>query len=77
MKNFEARNGNVETSAVVKNPRGQNSVDKEVLEIVGNGKLTGSVWKETVAVSPTRNEYAWRNDTIESISEFFHAAEWE
>ena len=30
--------------------RGQNSVNKEVLEIVGNGNLTGSVLKETLAV---------------------------
>ena len=33
--------------------RGQNSVDKEFLEIVGNGKPTGSVPKETIAVSVT------------------------
>ena len=33
--------------------REQNSVDKEFLEMVGNGKPTGSVWKETVAVSST------------------------
>ena len=33
--------------------RRQNSVDKEFLEIVGNGKPTGSVWKETIAVSAT------------------------
>ena len=33
--------------------RGQNSVNKEVWEIVGNGKLTGSVQKETIAVSDT------------------------
>ena len=33
--------------------RGQNSVNKEVLEIVGNGKLTGSVRKERIAVSDT------------------------
>ena len=33
--------------------RGQNSVDKEFLEIVGNGKPTGSVPKETIAVSAT------------------------
>ena len=32
---------------------GQNSVDKELSEIVGNGKLAGSVLKETVAVSFT------------------------
>ena len=31
----------------------QNSVYKEFLEIVGNGKPTGSVWKETIAVSAT------------------------
>ena len=52
MKNFGPRNGNFETSAVVKN-QGQNSVDKEFLEIVGNGKPTGSVQKETAAVSVT------------------------
>ena len=33
--------------------RRQNSVDKEFLEIVGKRKLTGSVWKETIAVSVT------------------------
>ena len=33
--------------------RGQNSVDKEFLEIVGNGKPTGSVREETNAVSAT------------------------
>ena len=33
--------------------RGQNSVDKEFLEIVGNGKPTGSALKETIEVSDT------------------------
>ena len=33
--------------------RGQNSVNKELQEIVGNGKPTGSVQKETIAVSAT------------------------
>ena len=33
--------------------REQNSVDKEFLEIAGNGKPTGSVLKETIAVSAT------------------------
>ena len=32
---------------------GQNSVHKEFLEIVGNGSQTGSVLKETIAVSFT------------------------
>ena len=31
----------------------KNSVHKEFLEIVGNGKPTGNVWKETIAVSAT------------------------
>ena len=51
IKNFEVRNGNYEKR------RGQesadNSVDKEFLESVGNGKPTGSVLKETIAVSVT------------------------
>ena len=33
--------------------REQNSVDEEFLEIVGNGKPTGSVLEETIAVSAT------------------------
>ena len=33
--------------------REQNSVYKEFLEIVGSGKPTGNVWKETIAVSAT------------------------
>ena len=37
---------------MVKN-QGKNSVYKEFLEIVGNGKPTGSVQKETIAVSAT------------------------
>ena len=41
-KNFGIRNGNYEKNAVVKNQE-QNSVYKEFLEIVGNGKPTGSV----------------------------------
>ena len=53
MKNFKIRNGNFETSAVVKNQRVKKSVNEEVLEIVGNGKPTGSVQKETIAVSDT------------------------
>ena len=33
--------------------RGQNSVDKGLQKIVGNGKPTGSLLKETLAVSVT------------------------
>ena len=38
---------------MVKNQETKNNVNKEVWEIVGNGKLTGSVQKETIAVSDT------------------------
>ena len=41
-KNFGSRNGNYEKNAVVR-IREQNSVYKEFLEIVGNGRPTGSV----------------------------------
>ena len=41
-KNFGARNGNFEKNVLVK-IREQNSVYKEFLETVGNGKPTGSV----------------------------------
>ena len=41
-KNFGSRNGTIEKNAVVKNQE-QNSVHKEFLEIVGNGKPTGNV----------------------------------
>ena len=46
-----------ETEIMRKTPwsriQGQNSVNKELLEIVGSGKPTGSVLKETIAVSVT------------------------
>ena len=47
IKNFEARNGNNERNDVV------NSDNKELQEIVGSGKPTGSVRKETIVVSAT------------------------
>ena len=50
IKNFGARNGNYERNVVVK---GQNSADKEFLEIVDNGKPTGCVLKDTIVVSVT------------------------
>ena len=41
----------IEKNAVVKNQ--VKNVYKDFLEIVGNGKPTGNVWKETIAVSAT------------------------
>ena len=49
-KNFGARSGNLRRTPWSR-IREQNSVYKEFLEIVGNGKPTGSLWKETIAVS--------------------------
>ena len=46
----------------------------EFLETVGNGKPTGSVLLETIAVSATIL-IGVENDTVESVSEFFHAAD--
>ena len=51
-RNFGIRDGNYGETPWSR-IRGQDSVDKEFLEIVGNGKPTGSVQKETIAVSIT------------------------
>ena len=76
-KNFGSRNGNYEKNAVVKKESGnKTALYKEFLEIVGNGKPTGSVVKG--------HKCSFRHDmnkrgkvrTIKSVSEFFHAAEW-
>ena len=48
-KNFGIRNGNFEKNAVVKNQ----GTKQRVQRILGNGKPTGSVLKETIAVSAT------------------------
>ena len=73
IKNFEAGNGNYVTCAVVKNQETKQRVQR-ILEIVGNGSPTGSVLKETIAVSATIL-ISVENDTAESFSEIFHAAE--
>ena len=56
-KKFEIRTLGPEAEILRRTPwsrtREQNSVYKEFLEIVGNGKPTGSEWKETIAVSAT------------------------
>ena len=59
-KKFEIKNLRPETEIMKGTPwsriRGQNSVNKEVLEIVGKGSPTGSVLKETIAVSVTKTK---------------------
>ena len=59
--------------------KGQNSVHQELLEIVGIGSPTG------LPLCSERDNCSFRHDmnkrgksyTIKSVSEFFHAAEWE
>ena len=53
IKNFEARNGNSETKRRGQESGDKNSVNKGLWEIVGSGMPTGSVLKETTAVSVT------------------------
>ena len=53
--------------------REQNSVNKEVYVIVGNGKLTGSVRKETIAVSVTMSINLQKMTQPNPFFEFFHA----
>ena len=52
-KNFGTRNWKFREERQWSRIREENSVDKEFLEIVGNGSPTGSVLKETIAVSVT------------------------
>ena len=66
IKNFEARNGNYERNAVVKNQ--WTSVYKEFLEIVGNGK-TVSVPRRQLQF-PSRHQHACKIDTAESFGRF-------
>ena len=51
-RNFGARSRNYERNAVVKN-QGTKQRGQRILEIVGNGKPTASVLKETIAISVT------------------------
>ena len=52
IKNFEARNGNYETNAVVKN-QGTKQREQRSLGDCWQWKANGSVRKETIAVSDT------------------------
>ena len=59
---------------MVKN-QGTNQREQRTLGDVGNEKLTGSVLKETIAVSVMMSISVQKIDTAEFFSEFFHAAE--
>ena len=53
IKNFEARNGNNERNAVVKSQVTKQREQRNSRRLIGSGKPTGSVLKETIAVSAT------------------------
>ena len=61
---------------MVKNQRVKQR-EQRTLEIVGSRKRTGSVQKETIAVSGTISISVQKTDTAESFSEIFYAAECE
>ena len=52
----------------------QNSVNKEVSEVVGNGKLTGNIREETTAVSDTTKISVQNRHSRILLSEIFYAA---
>ena len=74
MKNFEARNGNFETSAVVKNPRMKQREQRSLGEC---WQWKRAVFERRQLQFPTRYEQACKIDAAESFSEIFNAAECE
>ena len=62
-------------NVVVKNQVNKTACDKEFLEIVGNGKPTGSVSKGDNCSFRRDINKRGKTFTIKSVSEFFHAAE--
>ena len=74
MKNFGTRNGNFETSAAVKNQR----MKQRVQRILGDSwqwEANGQCSKgDNCSLRHDVHKRA-KNDTAESVSEFFHAAE--
>ena len=76
IKNFEARNGNHERNAVVKN-RGTRQRAQRTPGDCWQWKANGQCSKgDNCSFRHHTNKRA-KNDTAESFSEFFYAAEWE
>ena len=57
--------------------RGQNSVNKEVLEIVGNGKLTDSTRKERITVSDTIRKSVQKPHSQILLQDLLHGRMWK
>ena len=74
--NFGATNGNYERNAVVKNPGNKTACTKKKLGDCWQWEVKRAVYlKETIAVFRHDINKRAKNDTVESVSEFFHAAE--
>ena len=72
-KNFGARNGNYERNAVVKNPGNKTACTKNSWRLLAMGNQR-AVCESRQLQFPPRCQSAWKNYTIKSVSEFFHAA---
>ena len=73
-KNFGARNGNYERNAVVKNQGTKQRVQR-ILGDCWQWETNGQCSEGDICSFPSRYQEAWQNDTVEYVSEFFHAAE--
>ena len=71
--NLGARNGNYERNAMVKN-QGTKQCEQKSRRLLAMGNQR-AVCERRQLQFPPRYEKAWKNDTVESVSEFFHAAE--
>ena len=77
LRNFEARNGKIESEAADHESKGTTSRSKRTRRMLAMVEPTGSVRKETLAVSGTiRISRAKSNATVSSFSRTFHATGW-
>ena len=74
-KNFEARNGNYETNAVVKNQGNKTACTKNSWRLLAMGSQRAVFYRRQLQFLSRKK--AWKNDTAEFFSDFFHAAERE
>ena len=70
-KNFEARNGNYERNAVIKNQGTKTAWTKNSWRLLAMGNQR-AVCERRQLQFPPRYQYAWKNGTVEYVSEFLH-----
>ena len=74
-KNFGARSGNFEKNAVIKNPGNKTACTKNSWRLLAMGVQRAVFERRRQLQFPPRYHRAWKNFTVKSVSEFFHAAE--